>query len=179
MNHLRATKSRGLWAAFSRWKQGERGFAEVAAAIITIPFMVSLIFVLIETGFNLRYRSFVDSLAQDTLRGVSMDGGTYSSINSLGQSWDSWATAKANLLCSKTGAPIGSSSSRCTQAPSVVCTPVGNPLVALGSEAKCTFTFYYKPVIGLMQNDVFSLGFSGMFKQPISITITSRVLVGT
>lgn len=179
MNHLRATKSRGLWAAFSRWKQGERGFAEVAAAIITIPFMVSLIFVLIETGFNLRYRSMVDSLAQDTIRGVSMDGGTQSSINSLGQSWDAWALAKAKLLCSKTGALAGSSASRCSQDPVVTCTPSGIPLQPVGSVAQCRFIFYYKPVIGLMKSDVFALGFNGMFEKPFDITLTSRVLVGT
>lgn len=175
MNSQRTShQPRGLWAAFSRWKKGERGFAEVAAAIITIPFMVSLIFVLIETGFNLRYRSFVDSIAQDTVRGVSMDGGDYTSINSLGQSWSSWATAKAVKLC---GPTPGSSGSRCTSSPTVTCTPPA--LTTLGTEAKCTIIFPYRPVIGLMQNDVFSLGFSGMFKQSINITLTSRVLVGT
>jgi hypothetical protein len=56
------------------WMRAERGFGEVFSTLFILPFIVASIFVLVEIGFNMRYRIAVDDIVNDTVRAASTDG---------------------------------------------------------------------------------------------------------
>lgn len=56
------------------WLKAEKGFGEIFSTLFILPFVVASIFVLVEIGFNMRYRIAVDDIVNDTVRAASTDG---------------------------------------------------------------------------------------------------------
>lgn len=153
----------------------DRGMGEAATAIVVLPFMIALVFVLLETGFNLRYRGMVDNVVQDTVRGISQDGADYwaatDTVPAGFPNWTAYGQSRLNDLCN--------GNTRCTQPPALTCWPAG-PYAEPGGASGCTAVFYYKPIAGFTTNNpVFNLGFGRLWADPIETTIQSRTVVGT
>jgi len=148
---------------------------EAATAIVVLPFMIALVFVLLETGFNLRYRGMVDNVVQDTVRGIAQDGARSWEATSTvpagyGGDWQIYGQSRLAELCG--------GNARCTQAPVLNCWPMG-PYSEPGGDAGCEATFYYKPIAGFTtSNPVFNLGFGRLWDRPITTRIDSRTVVG-
>lgn len=181
---MRGTLRRALHPIRS-WRAGERGASEVTAAIFILPLLIALVFVLIEVGFNIRYRGAVDNITQDTVRGIAHDGANYWAKSytgpydyaAPGQGWQAYAQARLVDLC-KDG--TSSITKRCHRAPTITCQPQ-NIQALPGFEAICTTTFYYKPVAGFMlDNPVMNLGFGGIWSEdnPITVTVEAPTTVG-
>lgn len=155
---------------------GDTGMGEAATAIIVLPFMIALVFVILETGFNMRYRGMVDNVVQDTVRGISQDGADYwAATNTVPAGYPNWTTYGQSRLAEL----CGDGSARCTQPPALTCWPAG-PYSEPGGASGCTATFYYKPIAGFTTNNpVFNLGFGSLWADPIETTIQSRTVVGT
>lgn len=160
---------RGFGGALARWRDGERGMSEVAAAIFIMPFLFTLIMVSIEFGFNLRTRALVDNAVLEATRGVAMDGGNINQRTAslgLGRSWSqSYLLPRLDSICANGG------TRRCN-----VISYSCNPPVALnpGDDVTCNAEVQYVPVIAGLRNPVASLGFSQMFNAPIRAKAFSR-----
>jgi len=171
-----------LPASVRGWLSQERGAGEMAAAIVVIPLMIALVFTLIEVAVAMHYRSRVDSVVQDVVRGVANDGAVYNSrtytgprgsgFEQDGRGWQEYGQRALEELC-------GTNSTRCKQAPTITCTPTTLGIYA-GDVASCTVNFYYKPVTGsLLDNPVMNLGFGGLWSDNgYSLTIESITRVG-
>lgn len=160
-----------------QWRRGESGVAEATAFILIIPLITSLLFVLIDVGFNLRYRLMVDNVTQDAVRGAALDGGNnWPRTNTLSIGWGQDLQNRLYKICSSTyptnpgrcpagsaGAPVGS----CSPKIATLTTP----------DVTCTSTFHYYRISPLSTNPVTSLGFHTMFTNPIVVTLTSRAAV--
>lgn len=174
--------------SFKKWRKDESGAAEIYSTIVILPIIVALIFLLLETGFEIHYRSNVDSIVAEAVRGISLEGGDYnprvsiysptSEVNSNSGSttntWSSHAQIALAALCgnSNNGSyPVG----RCTQAPTVFCTPLTG---TQGEPVQCTATFYYLPISSLSSQSWSSFGLSTLLTKPISITINSQISGG-
>ncbi len=175
---IRLRKMFHLGDAFKTWRRGEAGMSEALVAIIVLPFMMAMIFTLIEVGFNLRFRAGVDSIMQDTVRGVAQDGANYwvrtstlpEEYASPGLGWEAWAADRLDDLCVSTG--------RCADNTSIVdCTPQ-NIGFAPGAPVECTATVDYQPVVQFTSRGIFSLGFSGLWEDGVRSTVESRTVVG-
>jgi len=156
---------------YRRWRKGEAGMGDAALAMFILPFMMALIFVLLETGYNLRIRAAIDATTQDAARGVAQDGADYWDVTdtSGGVGWSQWGSTQLKDLCDRTG--------RCTGTPTMNCFPKTiqpNP----GEPVTCTATWTYKPIAPFTSNSLFSLGFSGIWNGDITNTVTSRTVVG-
>ena len=179
-------KRHSLLLSFQKWRKAEKGVAEAYAAIIVLPIMMALIFLLAETGFEIHYRSNVDSVVQEAVRGISLEGGDYnprtstfapmSQINAYSNSttntWSSRAQGALVALCATNG---NYSIGRCTQAPTVYCSPL---LGAQGDQVSCTATFYYRPISSLSSQTWSSFGLSAFLTKPIVITMVSTISGG-
>jgi len=156
------------------WRRGEAGISEAATAIFVLPLLALLIFMLIETGMNIRYRLLVDNIVQTAVRGVALDGGDCNprvGCRSGSQRWSSIATTQLRQLCNDSGrsrTPCGSVS--------VTCRPVTAPQV--GTPVWCETTFDYRPITGMASNPVTSLGFSALLNAPIKVRVESAAGVG-
>lgn len=171
-----------LRASFQNWRLGERGAGEMAAAIVVIPLMIALVFTLIEVAVAMHYRTRVDSVVQDTVRGVANDGAVYSVRTYTGprgsryeqsnRGWQEYGQEALTALC-------GTNSTRCDDPPTITCSPATLGEFA-GETASCTATFYYKPVTGgLLDNPVMNLGFGGLWDdEGYSVRIDSITRVG-
>lgn len=169
--------------AWKSWRRGEAGMSEAAVAIFVLPFMMALIFTLIEVGFNLRFRAAVDGITQDAARGVAQDGANYWDRTSTlpiqftpegtgpGVGWDAWGTARLSELCTTTG--------RCDAGGATMTCSPNSPSSAPGAPVTCTSNVNYKPVVGFTSNGIFSLGFSGLWTNGVQETVESRTVVGT
>ena len=180
-------KKHSLLLSFQKWRKAEKGVAEAYAAIIVLPIMMALIFLLAETGFEIHYRSNVDSIVQEAVRGISLEGGDYNprtstfsptsqinvySNNSTTNTWSSRAQVALVSLCATNGNyNIG----RCTQPPTVSCFPT---LGAQGDPVSCTATFYYRPISSLSSQTWSSFGLSSFLTKPIVITMVSTISGG-
>lgn len=171
---------RRLGRSVRTWRHAERGMSEVAAAIVVIPLMIALIFTLLEVGINLHFRSRVDAIVADTLRGVSHDGANYDvrtytgprAYGSADQGWQAWGQDQLRALC-------GDSRCGTRPRPTLSCTPVDLQQYA-GEEAQCTARFTYKPITGgLLNNPVMNLGFGGLWGDEIQISMRTVTTVGS
>jgi hypothetical protein len=163
----------------ARWRRGEAGFGEVATTIVVLPFMASLIFLLLEVGFNIHYRSGVDSIVQNTVRGIALEGGD-SNLRTHASGASPWTVQAGNTLATLCGGTIGSNSypnGRCKRIPTINC-PGTQGSVPTGTEFSCTATFYYAPISPMSTNPLWSMGMSGLFTKPITITVNSTVSGG-
>lgn len=166
-----------LSARFARWRRGEGGFGEIMATIVVLPLIASLIFLLLETGFNIHYRSAVDSITQNAVRGIALEGGDLNPRTHTGTiSWSQQAAKDLATLC---GGSVGSGyypNGRCKQGPPTIsCT--GAPWNT-GTSFSCTSTFWYAPISPMSTNPLWSMGMSGLFNKPITITVNSTVSGG-
>lgn len=179
MRHKPSLGSR-LLAPARAWANKERGASEVAAAIFVIPLMIALIFTLIEVGFNLHYRTQVDNVAQDAVRGVSHDGAVYDPrtytgprgerYEQDGAGWQTWGQERLTQLCG---------SARCKQPPTITCSPSTLQTYA-GETATCRVRFWYSPITGrLLDNPIMNLGFGGLWSDPIEVEVTTVTTVGS
>lgn len=180
---------------FRRWRRGERGFGEFAAAIFVLPVLIALVFTLIELGWYLRYRAMVDEATRLTTMMVAQEGANttqpWSALKYVDPSakWSDFGKEQLRMLCfnaipaqtasggGATGAVPSGIGQRCSQPPTMTCTPENlqeNP----GEVVRCNSTFYYTPLTALGRSPIFSFGFSGLFARPIEIFVVSRTSVG-
>ena len=164
------------WRAWiPRIRRDERGISEATSAIIVLPLLAMLLFMLVETGMNIRYRLLVDNVVQTAVRGVALDGGdcnTRTGCTGADKSWSRKASETLNALCTNSG--------RCTAAGgmnSVTCSPAG-AANEVGDEVYCQATVTYKPLSGLSTNPVTCLGFCSLFSTPFTTKIYSSAGVG-
>jgi hypothetical protein len=153
------------------WLFNERGVSEAATAIFILPIITSMLFVLVEAGFNMRSRAVEDSIVQDIVRGISLDGGVSNPrTNTLGHDWQTEGLNRLKAACT-------SGAIRCNGTPTIAC----NPGVAanVGDPVSCTAQINYKVISPLSVNPLFSLGFQGVFTSPMKTTITSVSATGT
>jgi Flp pilus assembly protein TadG len=174
---LKMRKRFHLGEAWTRWRNKESGFSDVLTAMIILPFMMAMIFALIEVGFNLRYRAAVDAITQDTLRGVSQDGANYweptSTLPAGYSGWAQWGQQALVQLCNYDG-----TSARCNGTPTMTCSPA-TPAVLPGGPTNCRAVFPYKPIATFTStNRVFNLGFGRLWSDPIVADISGRAVVG-
>lgn len=169
-----------LKSAFSAWRRGERGAAEVVAALFFLPLALAMILVLLDAGFYMQTRSNVDVVLQDTVRSVAVDGGNANPrTNRAGIAWSTRAEQTLRNMC--TNGTI-----RCDKSYpiNVVCTP--SVASTAGETVRCsasirylaiTFTSDYNPKASSSGTD-YSLGFAGLFSKPIQFEVSSIASVG-
>lgn len=188
-----ATGDTGAAGTIRRWMRREDGMSEITAAIFVLPFIAFLIFVLVDVGFNLRYRTLVDNITQNTTSALANDGAQYWARTTVlptgpdGErydpstfTWEQYGTDRLQALCG---------TNRCTD-PSkarMVCTVQGG--ISDGALARdvaptkntpveCTSYFPYRPVSPLSNNDATSVGFKGFLTSPIESTVEALTTVG-
>lgn len=168
------------------------------STIFILPLVIAILFVLVEIGFNMRYRMSVDNIVQDTVRSVSADGTagcppTWSSIrsatgacNGATRTWQTIGRQKLLGLC-------GNGAVRCTNTTpsnlSMTCTPTqlnaiaaGGTLVAPepGLTVRCTARFPYRNLVNFtVANRTFNLGFGNLWSAPIVVTAESTTMIGS
>lgn len=191
------------------WGRQERGLSEIFSTIFILPLVIALIFVLVEIGFNMRYRMAVDDIVNDTARAVASDGtagvppqwsslypfggastlfdsngairpGAYNS--SGGATWERVGQQRLQTLC-------GSGNQRCTGTPTMRCTPTEKDALPSsetwvapdpGLIVRCTANFPYKNLVNFTVTNVnFNLGFGTFWSRPIVFTAQSRTMVGS
>lgn len=139
----------------------ERGSAELPVTIILLPFVLFLIFALIDMSFYMNTRSTVQSILRDGTRMVALYGGNSGSspLNPTGKNVDTIIADRLwqNGACTQ---------SICDAKPVVSCTP--NVSNALAQDVSCTVRYDYHPVV----NDFF-FGFSAVTDTPFSLKETS------
>lgn len=160
----------------ARRSDDERGVAEAWTAIIVLPILVAALFLLVEAGLNMRTRATLDHIVQDTVRSVALDGGNFNPrTNVIGTSWSAKGLATLKNACSN-------GSMRCKTVPTMTCTDAtpGTPDVAemVGETVRCTATVEYKPVSMMSSNPLWSFGMSGLFTQPLTVTVESIAATG-
>lgn len=169
---------------FKEWLKGERGMSEAAVAIIYLPLLVALIFLLVETGFNMRTRTMTDTILQDTARSAALDGGAnnaratgltskYTSVKTVGGGWAKVGTERLVAAC-KDGS-VRSTSCSIT----ISCSPAVAKFA--GDKVSCWLTtpITYKTLSPMSTNPLFSFGMAGLFTTPISNKIESRAAIGS
>lgn len=163
------------WRAWlPRLHRGEGGFSEAATAIFVLPLLALLIFMLIETGWNIRYRLLLDNIVSGATRGVALDGANCNpkaGCKNASQSWSSKITTQIDTLCG-TG-----STARCKIVTPSRCTPQ-SLATKVGDTVKCTVTVSYTPLTAMASNPVSSLGFSTLLTADITTTVESAAGVG-
>lgn len=139
----------------------ERGSSELPVTIILLPFVIFLIFALIDISFYMNTRSNVQSILRDGTRLVALYGGNSSGspLNPNGKNIDVMITDRLwqNGECTQ---------SYCDSKPIVSCTP--NLARNIAQDVSCTITYDYRPVV----NDFF-FGFSGVTDPKFTIRETS------
>lgn len=162
------------------WLKRESGVSEAATAIWVLPIIAALIFLLVEAGFNMRTRTALDNIVQDTVRSAALEGGynnprssSLSSAYSAG-GWAQLGTERLRASCAdgniRTTMSCGSLSVACDKA------VVNNT----GDSITCWLNppVTYKTVSTLSTNPAFSFGMAGLFDTPISVSITSKSAIG-
>lgn len=174
-----------------KWFSDESGMSDAAAAIFILPTIAFLIFALIDTGINFRYRAKVDEITQLTVRSMSVDGAAYwvrttrlpytpsgGTYNPASFKWEQWGYDNLQKLCNDSG--------RCKSAPEMTCSITGEIndtegrgiAPARNSLVTCSSVFPYKPVSPLSYNPYTSLGFSLFLNKPIESTTTGLTIRG-
>lgn len=167
---------------FLEWRRKEKGAAEIYAAIIILPVLASMIFMLLEVGIYIHYRGSVDSILQTTVRGISLEAGDNNPRTNMLHLSDpanaSWITRGTNsliALCANSG---NYSSGRCQSAPVLTCSSNVIPTASQGTQFSCTAVFDYRPVSPLSSSKGLSMGMSTLFTKPITIIVTSSISGG-
>lgn len=190
----------GLGATVRGWRRSEMGMSDIVSAIFVLPFIAFLIFALVDTGVNLRYRTLVDNATQSVVRSISQDGGLYWSRTTQTQfitdpvtgvpygvydptfRWDVYGTKILRNLC-------GAGAQRCTSIneAKMTCTVAGGTSgygwgiqVAPGKGAlvECRSVFPYLPVSPLSKNLVTSVGFNTLLTSPIQTSVRGITTTG-
>jgi len=139
--------------------------SDIITTLFMIPFIIGLIFVLIDVSSYFQTRSTVQNAARDGARTVALYGGSASNIplNTTGKT-------VAQVTLSRIYANGKCLSSHCTAAPTVTCGP--SKAISLSADAYCTITYHYQSVGGTL---VQWLGFRGLLDAPINVTSTFKV----
>lgn len=161
-----------------KWFIKEDGVSEAATAIFVLPLIAALVFLIVETGFNIRTRTMVDSIVQDTTRSAALEGGWNNPrATSLptGKTWVSVGTSRLQSACTQ---GVIRSKSSCSSLAIVCTTPAvssyAGDLVTCGLSSPIT----YATVSPLSTNPLFSYGMQGVFTTPITSQVSSVAAVG-
>ena len=163
-----------------RWLRAEAGLSEAATAIIVLPLIAALMFLLVETGFNIKTRTTIDSVLQDTTRGAALEGGNHNARSSslptsmYPNGWSSYGTQRLRAACAAGAIRL---QGNCNSI-GITCSPGATTRV--GDVVTCSLTVpvTYKTLSPLSTNPAFSFGMSGLFTTPIKSTLSSRSAVG-
>jgi len=168
------------------------------STMFILPLVIALLFVLVEIGFNMRYRMSVDNILHDTIRSVAMDGTAgcppdWSSLatasgacNGSTRTWQTEGRRKLLGLC-------GNGAVRCTSTTpanlSMTCTPTQTNAIAAGGTkvapepgltVRCTARFPYRNLVNFtVSNRTFNLGFGTLWSEPIVVTAESTTMIGS
>lgn len=167
------------------WLYREDGMSEATTAIFVLPILAALIFLLIETGFNIRTRTMTDNILQDTTRSAALDGGynnprstllpsTYTNMTGTNSGWAAVGTERLQSAC-KSG--LIRSQAACGSLKIVCNTAIAN---FAGDTITCSLAtpLTYKIVSPLSTSALFSFGFGPMFTTPISASISAASAIG-
>lgn len=133
--------------------------SDIVTTLFMIPFVLGLIFVLIDLSAYFQARSSVQSIVRDGARQVALYGGQAASIP-LNESGVQVATQVKNRLWTKGKCVV----SGCTSQPTVVCGP--NRATSLNADAYCRVTYRYRSFAGGL---VYWLGFGAVLDPPFTI----------
>jgi Flp pilus assembly protein TadG len=162
------------------WLRREEGVSEAATAIFILPLIAALIFLIVDTGFDIRTRTVIDGIVQDTTRSVALDGGYKNARStSLDPSYSQgWQTIGTNRLIQACQSGSIQTAQNCLSL-SVVCTP--QIAANVGDNVSCSLgtPITYKTLSPMSTNPLFSFGMSGLFTTPINSTSTSVAAVGS
>lgn len=152
--------------------KNEKGLSEAATAIIVLPVILGSLFVMLDVGFYMRTKAMLDTVVQDTVRGVALDGGTNNPrTNVIGESWSVKGQNSLIRACE-------SGSLRCDD--SMPRTLTCAPVVAnnVGQTVWCEATVSYK-VISPLSEGPLGLGLQGLYAEPITVRVEASASVGT
>lgn len=141
--------------------------SDVVVTLFMIPFVLGLIFALIDVSTYFQTRSQIQNIARDGARQVALYGGQSKSVplNTTGK--DVVTTVKdrvyKNGACVPSGCPSG-------YTPTVTCGP--NKATNLNQDAYCTINYRYRGFGGSL---VSWLGFDTILSQQINITEKFKV----
>lgn len=164
-----------------KWLRGEGGVSEAATAIFVLPIIGTMIFLLVDVGFNIRTRTVIDSIVQDTARSAGLDGGA---LNARGTQLDTavytagWSTVGTKRLVAACNAGQIRSTAACSTL-KMTCTPARALNVGDLVTCKLTTGITYKTLSPLSTNPAFSLGMSGLFTTPIKVSVSSVASIGS
>ena len=150
----------------------EKGLSEAATAIIVLPIILGALFVMLDVGFYMRTRSMLDTIVQDTVRGVALDGGTNNPRTKvIAGTWVEKGRVALNNACQ-------SGSLRCDNAMPInfTCAPVVANRV--GETVWCEATISYN-VISPLSEGPLGLGLQGLYAEPITVRVEASAAVGT
>lgn len=139
----------------------ERGSSELPVTIIMLPFVLFLLFALIDMSLYLNTRSNVQSILRDGTRLVALYGG-----NSAGSPLNPTGRDINTILADRLWKNGACTQSNCDSQPIVSCTPGLARNIA--QDVSCTVTYDYQPVV----YDVF-FGFTNISDAKFTITETS------
>lgn len=167
------------------WLRREDGLSEATTAIFILPILAALIFLLIETGFNINTRTTMDNIVQDTARSAALDGGYNnprstllpSAYTNMAGSNSGWAAVGTQRLQAACNSGMIRSQNSCSSL-KIVC----NTAIAAfaGDTITCALAspLQYKVVSPLSTSPVFSFGFGPMFTKPISVSVSAASAIG-
>jgi Flp pilus assembly protein TadG len=151
----------------------EKGLSEAATAIIVLPIILGALFVMLDVGFYMRTRSLLDTVVQDTVRGVALDGGVNNPrTNSLGPgvSWQTKGQASLNRACT-------SGSLRCDPSMPIRLTCAPTVAQRVGDTVWCQATVSYR-VISPLSEGPLGLGLQNLYSAPITVRVEASASVG-
>lgn len=162
-----------MLAQIIRKIKDERGLSEAATAIIVLPIILGALFVMLDVGFYMRTRSMLDTIVQDTVRGVALDGG-YNNPRTIVIAEDSWIIKGENSL----RRACDSGSLRCDQSMPIDLTCAPNVARNVGETVWCEATISYR-VISPLSEGPLGLGLQGLYAEPITVRVEASAAVGT
>jgi len=143
----------------------EENGSDVVVTLFMIPFVIGLVFSLIDVSSYFQTRSEVQNAARDGARQVALYGGSSKGITLNTSGKDVSTTVMARIYANGGCIPSG-----CTTAPRVTCGP--NKATSLNADAYCTINYNYRSFGGAL---VEWLGFDNILSRQINITEKFKV----
>jgi Flp pilus assembly protein TadG len=151
--------------------KSEKGLSEATTAIFVLPIILGALFVMLDVGFYMRSRSMLDTVVQDVVRGVALDGGNNNPrTNIIGEPWSQKGLRNLQNAC--TNGTI-----RCEAAAPITLTCGPNQANNVGAEVWCEATITYN-VISPLSEGPLGMGLQGLYSEPITVRVVASATTG-
>lgn len=151
--------------------KSEKGLSEATTAIFVLPIILGALFVMLDVGFYMRSRSMLDTVVQDTVRGVALDGGNSNPrTNIIGEPWSTKGLRNLQNACEN-------GTIRCEPAAPITLTCGPNQANNVGAEVWCEATITYN-VISPLSEGPLGLGLQGLYDDPITVRVVASAATG-